>query len=159
MKPNPARWALVHHVAVLAVASTLVACDKGNAMSSRVLFSAVQGQVLLQGKPVAGAVVERQFEWNNETSSDRVSSGADGNFSFAAVTRKTSFMDRLLPSEPMVKQTILILHDGKSHKAWHHFKRNYDNNGELGGRAIRMTCRLEREPERRGEVFGICELN
>ncbi len=128
-------------------------------MSNRVLFSAVQGQVVLQGKPVAGAVVERQFEWNNATVSDRVNSGDDGRFAFAAVVRKSSFMDRLLPSEPMVKQTIVILHEGKSHKAWHHFKRNYDDNGELGGRAIRMVCPLEREPERRGEVFGICELN
>lgn len=132
--------------------------NEGIAMGNSVLFSAVQGRVLLQGKPVSGALLERQFEWNNEIIIDRVNSAADGSFSFAAVTRKSSFMDRLQPSEPMVKQTILILHDGKSHKAWYHFKCNYDDNGELSGRAINMICRLEREPERRGEVFGICEL-
>jgi hypothetical protein len=137
----------------------LSACNQGLAMGNQVIFSTVQGTVLLQGKPVAGAVVERQFEWDNEKAADRVSTGADGSFSLPAVTRKSSFMERFLSSEPMVKQTILVTHEGKAHKAWFHFKRNYDDNGELGGRPIRMTCRLESEPKRRGEVFGICELN
>jgi hypothetical protein len=112
--------------------------------------------VLDKGTPVTGAVVERQFEWNNDMVSDSATIGADGGFSLPVVTRKPSFLDRLLPSEPMVKQTILITHGGKSHKAWVHFKRNYDDNGEIG-RPIQMTCRLEREPERQGEVLGICE--
>ena len=58
----------------------------------------------------------------------------------------------------MVKQTILTVHEGKSYKAWYFFKRNYKDNGELDGRPIQMVCRLEREPAKHGEVFGICEL-
>ncbi len=128
-------------------------------MADKVIFSAVQGTVVFKGAPVAGAVVERQYEWNDEKLGDRATTAADGGFKLPVVTRKSSFMDRFLPSEPMVKQTILITHEGKTHKAWFHFKRNYDDNGELGGRPIRMTCRLESEPEKRGEVFGICELS
>lgn len=127
-------------------------------MANMVIFSQVKGTVLENGKPVAGALVERQFEWNSETVSDSATTGMDGAFSLPAVLRKSSFLDRFLPSEAMVKQTILIKSDGKSYKAWFHFKRNYDDNGEIG-KPIHMTCRLEREPERHGEVFGICELN
>jgi hypothetical protein len=142
-------------VTVVAIAGLWV--TQGTAMANRVIFSQVTGTVLDNGKPVAGAVIERQFEWNNEKLTDTATTGAQGGFSLPPVTRQSSFMDRLLPSEPMVKQTILIKHAGRAYKAWFHFKRNYDDNGEIG-RPIQMTCRLEREPERHGEVFGICEL-
>jgi hypothetical protein len=64
-----------------------------------------------------------------------------------------------MPHEPLVKQTITIIHGGTSYKAWVLFKRDYDDNGELDGKPIVMTCRLGSEPRRRGEVFGICELS
>lgn len=124
----------------------------------RVIFSQVKGTVLEQGRAVLGAVIERQVEWNDEKSTDRANTAADGSFVLPALTRKASLLDRLLPSEPMVKQTILILHEGKTYKAWYFFKRNYKDNGELDGRPIQMVCRLEREPAKHGEVFGICEL-
>lgn len=152
MAPRP--WAVL-----LILAGLTGACTEGLAMGNKVIFSAVQGTVLKQGSPVAGAVVERQFEWNEEKGSDRATSAADGSFSMPAIERKSSFLDRLLPSEAMVKQTILITYEGKTHKAWYLFKRNYEDMGELAGRPIRMTCRLEREPEKHGDVFGICELN
>jgi hypothetical protein len=59
----------------------------------------------------------------------------------------------------MVRQTILIKHAGQTHKAWMFDKANYDDNGELQGKPIRLTCRLESHPTRRGDVFGICELD
>lgn len=132
---------------------------EGHAMGKMVLFSAVRGQVLLEGKPVGGATVEREFEWawKSEKGRDTTRTDADGRFSMAAITR-SSFLGSLLPHEPVVRQVITIDHGGRRYKAWATHKRDYDENGELDGRPIVMTCRLEAEPQRRGEIFGICEL-
>lgn len=149
------RWWL----ALLAGALCVGAIKEGHAMGKMVLFSGVKGQVLLNGKPVGGAAVEREFEWawKSEKGRDTTLTDADGRFSMAPITR-SSFLGSLLPHEPVVRQVITIDHGGKRYKAWATFKRDYDENGELDGKPIVMTCRLDTEPQRRGEVFGICEL-
>ncbi|MCY4756712.1 DUF6795 domain-containing protein [Pelomonas aquatica] len=136
------------------------ACSEGHAMGKMVLFSAVRGTVLRDGKPVAGATVEREFDWawKSEKGKDATTTDAAGAFSLPAIVR-SSFLGSFMPHEPLVKQTITIIHGGTSYKAWVLFKRDYDDNGELDGKPIVMTCRLGSEPRRRGEVFGICELS
>ena len=69
-----------------------------------------------------------------------------------------SLLGSLLPHEVVIDQTMTIQHDGKTYKAWALFKRDYDNNSELNGKPINITCRLEKPPARRGSVFGICEF-
>jgi hypothetical protein len=132
----------------------------GDAMAQRVLFSAVQGQVLLNGQPVAGARVERSWVWKrpDDVASDSALTDAEGRFSLPAVVDK-GWLTGLFPHEAQIKQTILIQHSGRSHKAWMASKRNYDANGELAGKPIRLRCRLEAEPgEVAPKVFGICEI-
>ena len=131
---------------------------QGTAMAKMVIFSAVSGQVLLGGKPVAGAVIERDWKWawKDEAGADRATTSADGQFKLPIVER-SSFMGSLLPHSPMVRQTMLIKHEGKRYKAWMFDKEDYNNNGELKGKPIRITCRLETDPVRRGDLFGICE--
>jgi len=144
---------------VLAIATAgLLLATQGSAMAKMVMFSAVSGQVLQDGKPVAGALVEREFRWSwkSETGTDSTQTDASGAFRLPVIER-SSFMGSLLPHEPNVRQTILIKHGGKTHKAWMFDKGNYKLDGELG-KAIVMTCRLEREPMHTGDVFGICEL-
>jgi len=128
-------------------------------MGSMVLFSSIRGRVLLEGKPVAGATVEREFRWawKEETGTDATTTDQNGAFSFPAIVR-SSFFGSLLPHEPVVRQTILIKHAGKTYKAWMFDKGNYRENGELNGRPIVLGCRLEAEPSKHGEVYGICEL-
>lgn len=129
-------------------------------MAQRVLFSAVQGQVLLGGQPVAGARVERSWVWKrpDDTQRDSAVTDAEGRFSLPEVAEK-SFFGGLFPHEAFVRQTIVIEHGGRSHKAWMFSKRNYEANGELAGRPIRLRCRLEAEPsEVAPRVFSICEL-
>ncbi len=127
-------------------------------MAKMVIFSAVQGKVTQAGKPVAGALVEREFRWawKQETAVDSTQTNAAGQFSLPTIERGT-LMGSLLPHEPNIRQTILIKHAGKTHKAWMFDKGNYKPLGEIG-KPIVMTCRLEAEPTHRGEVFGICEL-
>ena len=127
-------------------------------MAKMVIFTAVQGKVLLAGKPVAGAVVEREFRWawKQETGVDSAQTDMAGQFSLPAIER-SSLMGSLLPHEPNIRQTILIKYAGKVHKAWMFDKGNYRPQGEIG-KPIVLTCRLETEATHRGEVFGICEL-
>lgn len=142
------------------IAVLLLGVMQGTAMAKMVLFSAVQGRVLLAGKPVAGATLERSFHWawKSEDGSDSTSTNAAGEFSLPVIER-SSFLGSLLPHEPVIKQSILIQHGGKSYKAWMSFKRDYDSNSENQGKPIKVTCNLDAEPLRRGEIMGLCEFN
>jgi hypothetical protein len=144
-------------LAALALAALLGM--QGQAMANKVIFSAVSGQVLLQGQPVAGAQVARSARWDNEQAEDGAATSADGRFSLPPITRKRGLLESILPSEPFIEQSILIQHGGKTYKAWVFRKRNFRDDGELDGRPIRMTCRLDSEPQSRGKVFGVCELD
>lgn len=129
-------------------------------MAKMVIFSAVNGRVMQDGVPVAGAVVERKFNWGwkSESGTDRTSTDSNGNFALPAVER-SSMLGSFLPHEVVIDQTLVIQHGGKTFKAWALFKRDYDLNSELDGKPIRVTCRLESAPARRGKVFGICEFD
>jgi hypothetical protein len=142
---------------LIALFGAVLLLAQGNAMAKFVIFSALTGKVLQNGKPVSGAVLERTFLWHEEQATDRATTGADGTFSFPRIERG-SFLSSLLPSEPLSEQTIMIRYQGKDYKAWYFVKRNYRDNGELDGHPIRMTCRPESEPRLQGKVFGICEL-
>jgi len=127
-------------------------------MGKMCLFSAVHGVVLDHDKPVAGATIERSYNWawKNQNGGDQTTTDATGTFALPAIWG-SSFFGSLLPHEPFVEQTILIHHDGRTWKAWMLDKRNYDENGELGGRPISLICRLEAEVSHHGEAYGICE--
>jgi hypothetical protein len=137
----------------------LVATEKANAMGKLCIFSAVQGVVLNNGKPVSGATVERKFNWvwNKETGVDQAVTNAGGEFSLPAVFRQ-SFLGSLLPHQPFIEQTLLIKHDGREYKAWMFDKMDYEENSESGAKPMSVLCRLESEPSRKGGYFGICEL-
>ncbi len=132
--------------------------SQGCAMAKMVIFSPVNGRVLLNGAPVAGAAIEREWKWawKDETGSDRATTSHEGQFSLPLV-EQGSFLGSFLPHTPSVRQTILIKHEGKTYKAWMFDKEDYKLNGELQGKPIRITCRLESQPVRHGDVFGICE--
>jgi hypothetical protein len=156
-KGRTRRWSLrLGFAATLALA----ACTQGWAMGKMILFSAVSGKVLLDGKPVPGAKVEREFRWSwkDEIGKDSTTTGAAGEFSFAKIER-SSFLGSLLPHEPVVRQSLTIQHGGKAYEAWLLNKHNYDDNGEVEGKALRLVCRLEATPGKHpGGYYGICEL-
>jgi hypothetical protein len=132
---------------------------QGEAMAKMVIFSAVQGKVLLNGNAVKGAEIVRRYKWTwkREEAEDRTLTDEAGKFSMPSIER-SSLLGSLLPHEPVIEQTITIRHQGRDYNAWMLDKRDYDLNGELQGKPIVMTCHLEAEPARHGKVFGICEL-
>ena len=133
-------------------------------MAPKVLFSEVHGVVALHGTPVAGASVERTYVWgwNDSRGTDKAATDASGAFQFPEIVGKALMSG--LPHEPSVRQTISILQGGKTYEAWVFNKRNYDRNGELNGRSLRLHCELSAEPKRTETgaqdqgYFGICEL-
>mgnify|MGYP000001615227 CR=1 FL=1 len=145
---------------VPAAVLALFGCQEA-AMARMVLFSAVSGKVLQDGKAVAGATVEREFRWawKDETGTDSATTGNGGEFAFPKVER-SSLLGSLLPHEPVVRQSLTIKVNGKAYEAWLLNKHNYDDNGEVEGKKpLRLVCRLEAAPARHaGGYYGICEL-
>jgi hypothetical protein len=129
------------------------------AFGKKVLFSSVEGTVLDQGQPVQGAEIVREYEWvyTGEKGTDSTTTGSDGGFSLPAI-EGSSFGASVLPHEPLVAQKILIRRGGNEYRAWVNTKRNYDANGELEGRAIRLRCELTAESTAKGDILGICEI-
>ncbi len=154
---GPLGW---RRFAVVLVIGLAWVATQGTAMAKMVIFSPVSGRVLLDGKPVAGAVVERKFKWGwkDETGTDSATTDATGGFALPLIER-SSLLGSFLPHEVVIDQIMTIQHGGKSYKAWALFKRDYDLNSELEGKPIKVTCRLEKPPARRGSVFGICEVD
>lgn len=128
-------------------------------MGKMYLFSDVTGVVVHKGVPVANAEVEQEFRWawKDEVGLAKVKTDANGKFTFPAVIR-SSFFGSILPHEPIVRQTILIKHDGKEYKAWMYDKRDYKENAELDGKSISLYCELEDPLSHKGDVYGICQL-
>lgn len=158
MTRGRARWNLTWAVAAVSFALFWYSIP-GEAMGKHYLFSEVEGTVLSNGQPVAGARVTREtnWRWKDKTFNEEVTTGADGTFRFPELAR-SSLITSLLPHEPYITQTILIHHGGRSYDAWLNSKRNYDRNSELGGRPIRVVCSLESEKKKTGDVFGICDV-
>ena len=125
----------------------------------KTLFSEVNGVVLKDGKPVANAEVVRYYHWHwkDSKSTESTTTNDKGEFHFEAV-REKSMTASLMFHEPLITQEIKIRLDDQEYKAWRFTKHDYQNNGELNGRAIKMTCDLETEPSFKDDVFGICTL-
>lgn len=158
--------------ALMLFGCVLLVATQGTVMAKTlILFSPVTGQVLINGEPVAGAQIERSYQWtwNDEKGKDAATTGPRGEFSLPKIECK-SWLANIFPHEPVVDQTILIRYAGQEYVAWRLSKHSYDENSELGtyakdgvlvARPIKLTCRLETAPRRQGGMFGvygICDL-
>jgi hypothetical protein len=142
-------------VATLAV---LFGSDAMALFSKKVLFSRVEGQVLLNGEPVAGAeILQRAQLAGNEPIRASARTDTTGHFTLDEITRSGRMID-LLPTEVVVTQSISISHGNKEHEGWLHTKRNYDRNGELDGKPLQLVCELSEQPDFTDNYYGICRV-
>lgn len=147
--------------ALLALAALVFGVSKGwtvRVFDPLILFSDVHGTVLKDGKPVAGAELVQRVVWSddaNEIPPQRTVTDSGGTFSFPPIERKAGLL-RLVPTQPVMQQTITIQFEGVEYVAWMHGKNSYDANAELDGRPIRLVCELTRQPDYEGKHFGIC---
>jgi len=145
------------------LALSLLLSVGGCTVSPKVLFSEVRGSVLWDGVPVSGAAVVRSYSWGDKQGGDATVSDAKGEFQLPPIVGRSLLA--WLPHEPMVHQTITIQHQGTTYEAWSFFKHNYDLNGELDGRPLRLRCDLTDTPSRitigpHGQsYFGLCSLD
>jgi hypothetical protein len=125
-----------------------------------VIWSAMKGRVLMDGQPVVGAVLTREYHWHwpDQKGSDVAKTNAAGEFAFPAIERRM-ILGSLLPHEPVIEQQMTVEYEGKSYQAWAYFKRDYEPNDENDGRPIDVTCHLGAERARHGHVMGLCEFN
>jgi hypothetical protein len=152
--PNHRRRRLA--IAALTLCALAFTGDAMGFFGSNVLFSAVQGQVTLNGQPVSGAEVVRHYRWawNKSEGNETVRTDAHGHFAFGA-EKKSGGMSGLLPHEPVIFQEIVIRHDGREYIAWQYTKHNYDDRGELRGKAIDLLCELSQPAVDNGTYFGL----
>ncbi|MEX3957552.1 DUF6795 domain-containing protein [Trinickia sp. EG282A] len=125
-----------------------------------VLFSEVHGTVLMDGKPVQGAELVEQVIWSeneNEIPPQRCTTDARGAFRFPAIERRAG-LRRLIHSQPVVLQRIVIRYRGGEYIGWRNGKTSWDANTELDGRPIELVCELDREPGHEGTHYGICQV-
>lgn len=127
------------------------------------LFSAVNGQILKNGQPVAGIKIERSynFGWVDKNHIETTSSDHQGRYSFKEAT-KWMLLGSLLPHEAVIPQKILIYPEANKEgiEIWHHVKRNYDTMGELSGLLpyIKQTPTNKLTPVMHGFIQGELRL-
>jgi len=153
-------WPIAGLAVLAAALAFLLPPTEALAMSKMCLFSEVSGVVLDHGQPVAGATLERSWfwHWKDQKGGDSTQTDSQGAFRCPSVFGG-SLLGSFLPHEPFVEQKILIQHGGKTYRAWVFEKGSYRENDELNGKPIRLVCRLEKDPVRKDNVFGICEWN
>lgn len=130
--------------------------------TSLVLASALEGRLIdsENGQPVAGVKIKRNWSWawTNREGSDETVTDPEGRFHFDEVVGR-SLTAKFVPHEPSVRHEITAeLPDG-SLTLLSLQKSNYEANGELGGRPLRIACRTDLEPDARGFFWGTCELD
>ncbi|WP_148275662.1 DUF6795 domain-containing protein [Rheinheimera nanhaiensis] len=80
------------------------------------LSPAVRGTVLLDGKPLANAVVSRELHYDKEYV-DRTSTDSDGNFSFPEKNIRSRKPGGL--AEMRTRQVIVVQHQQKNYLLWY----------------------------------------
>lgn len=105
-------------------------------------FSPVQAKLTLNGEPAVGAQVTRIAKLK-DTKTEETTTNTNGEFSFPAVFEKS--VKKLLPMEIVVSQQILVEYQGETYEIWANGKMNPDENSELDGQPLNLTCELTDE--------------
>lgn len=106
------------------------------------VFSEVKARLVLDGKPVVGAKVTRQWNWNKKKTDESVTD-ENGYVHFPAVYE--SSVARLLPAELVVGQQLSIEINGMQKVFWTNGKREPEENAEYGGNPFSVVCNLNEE--------------
>jgi hypothetical protein len=168
-QPRSSAWALL-----LGSSLVLSSCERTEVSDSGrlVLFSPVSGQLLHEGKPVSGAIVQQTVVWGTSGKSKTTMTDGDGRFSFPVMT-ESFFPQHTPPSEVKVEQYMAALAGRAEIVLWEHVKRSYDLNGELlffdaDGRSghsrdrnkpLSVTCNITDKRHRSGPIDGRCDLD
>ncbi len=110
----------------------------------KVIFSEVKGFITQGGKRAANISIERSYywHWKGVRQTETVTTNEKGEFFFPAIKGK-SLSASLIRHDACINQEISIYTSNTNkYKVWEHIKNNYDNNGELAGDTINISCEL-----------------
>ena len=141
------------------VSPSVIAGAAMGMFSELVLFSDVEGVVMKEGVPVAGAEIVQEITYQEpgKIPVRTIRTGADGRFTLARVTTGAG-LSRIIPGQPSVRQRLMIRHNGIEYEGWRHNKNSYELNSELDGRSLRLVCELSNTPDFEGKHYGICQV-
>ena len=125
------------------------------------LFSAISGVITLDGKPVAGALIQRTVDkaHTHGEVTDETTTDADGYFEMPSVWDR-SLIGKVLPMEFAVHQEVLVRVDETQYKIWSGVKRKPEENAESKGKPLIVQCELNGEEKiiwvNNGPVTTVC---
>lgn len=153
-------WPMVVGILVMVASCS----EKGAAMEQAVLFSAVDGQVLKDGRPLPGATLVREWDFAQDKvrARDEATTDAKGQFRFAPVLHAYR-PPRFLPQQPVVAQLIRVQAGGTEWRVWaaskHDLKAGTEaTSGPVDGTdpaiPLHVTIDLDSPRALRGQVVG-----
>lgn len=131
-------------------------------MQQAVLFSAIDGQVVKSGQPLAGVTLNREwsFTGDGKRGHDSATTDASGHFAFPAVIVPYQ-PARLLAQQPVVTQLITLADGGEERRVWVSSKRDLAAGSEAASEPgtgsaapLRVTIDLDAPRQLRGGVVG-----
>jgi hypothetical protein len=113
-------------------------------MKKKILFSAVEGQVFFKGKPVANLEIQQRVSWHGVHGEDHTTvTNHKGGYTFAAITSRK--MQPLREKDIFIWQSLTTRYNDQEIVLWQTTKYNFRQQGELGGRDIKMRHELTAE--------------
>ncbi|MBU0784286.1 MAG: DUF4198 domain-containing protein [Gammaproteobacteria bacterium] len=127
-----------------------------------ILSSAVEGQILDHGKPVAGQKVIRTLHWNMEAEprTETTTTNKDGRFQFPEVrgAAEFGFLAKLF-HVPTVSIRVYVPVKEREYMAYATSRNSYKANAETGLPLIRLKCDLKNQEMFNGRLPIInCEV-
>lgn len=123
--------------------------------------SPVQGQLLYEGKPLAGVKVVRTLTADgleNGRYEDYAITNEEGFFEMPEVSNKTFLVrPQFFSGNPGVAQFFDTSFQGEKYSLWANSKSGFEKGGETSEPAIKMICDLSKSE--RSERFGIFYAN
>lgn len=125
------------------------------------LFSSVSGVVHVLGRALKNVEVRQKCTWavtGNEFERE-ARTNKFGVFHFEELIG-TSGVARIV-NDKFIEQSIVIIYNNTHYIAWQLYKTSYENNSELNGRSIILSCDLATKPKRHkefGKLYSMSEL-
>lgn len=125
---------------------------------SETLFSKVDIEVIVDGGPSKSTTVQQKiYRGRGEEVVAEAQTDDQGKTTFREISESKGLLG-FLPSEFVVTQRLMILHEGQEYLGWAHTKRSPEKNEESEGKAFSLICDLSKPAEEDDIYHGICRL-
>ena len=110
-----------------------------------VLFSPLEGQITLDGKPASNAKIKLWIKWKDDQG-ETFNYTADEDGFFKIPKQETTYKESAL-AQIVITQEITVEYKNESYLVWTLSKTNTHEFGELGGKPSNLICELTNDLE------------